>query len=366
MTAPTDTLASPKILILDDDPQVLDLYQQMLLRLPSQPDVHIASSGARAMAMLEAEPFNVLVTDMNMPKMDGLQVVAVVRRKFPQLRTVIITGLTDEQMRARAYALGIDLYLEKPKTEQEFGFLRECIESLLDKEQTAGFRGVQSKSLVDLIQLECLSGSSSVLKISNGRIDARIWIRHGQVIDAESGELAGEEAFKHVLAWKTGNFEIFPSDEERPRRIHTSYQGLLLDSAQAADEAGLEAIAGGLPGVPEGESDTQFFTKSGFGQIRGLEFALNLPHDSSTPSTNWGLEEHQALAAWANSSVSAIQHLSEKFQLGALEQIDGRGPQGHVRILAQRSANIVVGMLPNLSREEMDQNTRKVLDRWAS
>src|SRR4051794_35256342 len=107
MTAPTDTLASPKILILDDDPQVLDLYQQMLLRLPSQPDVHIASSGARAMAILEAEPFNVLVTDMSMPKMDGLQVVAVVRRKFPQLRTVIITGLTDEQMRARAYALGI-------------------------------------------------------------------------------------------------------------------------------------------------------------------------------------------------------------------------------------------------------------------
>ena len=118
--------------------------------------------------------------------------------------------------------------------------------------------------------------------------------------------------------------------------------------------------------MPEGESDTQFFTKSGFGQIRGLEFALNLPHDSSIPTKNWGLEEHQALAAWANTSVSAIQHLAEKFQLGALEQIDGRGPQGHVRILAQRSANIVVGMLPNLSREEMDQNTRKVLDRWAS
>ena len=49
MTAPTDAPANHKILLLDDDPEVLGLYQQMLLQLPSHPQVHIASSGARAM-----------------------------------------------------------------------------------------------------------------------------------------------------------------------------------------------------------------------------------------------------------------------------------------------------------------------------
>src|SRR4051812_21277777 len=237
----------PRILLLDDDPDVLNLYQEMLLTLSSSPEVHITTSGARAMSMLESEPFNVLICDLNMPKMDGLQVISLVRRKYPQLRTVVLTGMADEQMRARAYSLGIDLYLEKPNNSTELNFLLECIDSLLGKEVEGGFRGVQSKSLVDLIQLECLSGTSSLLKITNGRLEGRIWIQNGELIDAATQEVEGEEAFKRILSWKTGNFEILPTESERERKIFTSYQGLLLDTAQALDEAqadGQEAAQG--------------------------------------------------------------------------------------------------------------------------
>ena len=65
----------PKILLLDDDPEVLDLYQEMLLGLSSEPEVHISTSGARAMSILESGQFNVLICDLKMPKMDGLQVI---------------------------------------------------------------------------------------------------------------------------------------------------------------------------------------------------------------------------------------------------------------------------------------------------
>jgi hypothetical protein len=283
------------------------------------------------------------------------------------LRTVIITGLRDEQMRARAYALGIDLYLEKPANHQEFGFLMECVESLLDKEQTAGFRGVQSKTLVDLIQLECLSGSSSVLKITNGKIDARIWIQNGELIDAETEELTGEEAFKRVLSWKTGNFEIFPPEPDRPRQIQTSYHALLLDSAQAMDEADSELLGvSDEPVAASGESDTQFFTHSGFGRIRGIEFAVLLPNDTSAPVKKWGTENPEPLAGWIRTSTAAVQRLADAFQLGPLERVDAKGPQGHIRILPRADSTIAVGMLPNLPREEIDQNTNKVVERWAS
>jgi DNA-binding NarL/FixJ family response regulator len=50
-----------------------------------------------------------LISDLNMPKMDGLQVLMLVRRKFPQLRTAVLTSVADEQFRARGYAMGIDL-----------------------------------------------------------------------------------------------------------------------------------------------------------------------------------------------------------------------------------------------------------------
>ena len=99
-----------KILILDDDPAILELYKEWLSQLPSKPEIQISTSGARAMAILEAEPFRVLICDLKMPKMDGLQVLSIVRRRFPELRTVVMTGVQDEEFRSRAYALGVDLF----------------------------------------------------------------------------------------------------------------------------------------------------------------------------------------------------------------------------------------------------------------
>ncbi len=43
--------------------------------------------------MLEAEPYTLLVCDLNMPKMDGLQVLSIVRRKFPDLRTIVLISV---------------------------------------------------------------------------------------------------------------------------------------------------------------------------------------------------------------------------------------------------------------------------------
>src|SRR5207302_632156 len=193
-----------KILLLDDDPDLLDMYREIISQLPSRPEIVTANSGARGMAMLEAEPFRLLVCDLKMPKMDGLQVLSIVRRKYPQLRTVVLTSVVDEQFRSRAYALGVDLFWHKPSTEQEVKMFLECLESLLGREAEGGFRGVQSKSLVDIIQLECISQSSSVLRITNASLMGKIWINAGELIDAEVEELRGEPAFQKILSWQCG------------------------------------------------------------------------------------------------------------------------------------------------------------------
>ena len=131
----------PKVLLADDNPDLLDMYREILAQLPSQPDIDTATSGARVMAMLEAEPYHLLICDLKMPKMDGLQILAIVRRKYPQVRTVAITAEVDEQFRSRAYGLGVDLFWHKPATEQETRMFLECIESLLGRENGEGFRG---------------------------------------------------------------------------------------------------------------------------------------------------------------------------------------------------------------------------------
>jgi CheY-like chemotaxis protein len=138
--------------------------------------------------MLDAQHFNLLLLDLRMPQMDGFQVLAIVRRKFPSLRVVVMTAVEDEQFRARSYAMGIDLYIEKPKTGKEIINFVDCIESLLEREDTGGFRGVQSKTLVDLIQLECLTQSSAILKSHGHRRRTHLGPK-GEIIDAASGDL---------------------------------------------------------------------------------------------------------------------------------------------------------------------------------
>src|ERR1022692_4968265 len=182
-------MTQQKILLLDDDEQMLDVYQELLKQLPSKPEVHVSNSGARAIALLESEPFNLLITDLRMPKMDGLQVLAIVRRKFPHLRIVVLTGVLDEEYRSRAYAQGVELFWQKPASSEEVKLFQDCIESLLDREirSEGGFRGMQSKSLVDLIQLECLSRSSSVLHVTQGTLHGKIWVQSGEITDAATG-----------------------------------------------------------------------------------------------------------------------------------------------------------------------------------
>ena len=224
-----------KILILDDDPEVLDIYKKIVSRLASRPQVHLADSSTRALEMLDSEPFEVFVTDLRMPKIDGLQVLLSARRRQPNLKTVVLTGVANQQYRARAYEAGVDLFMEKPTTPAEVRIFGECLESLLVKadKDDEGFRGIQSKSLMDLVQIECLSQNSCVLKITSGALEGRVWIASGNVIDAEAEGRRGEEAFRFIFGWKTGNFELMPGDRNgngRFLRMRESAAGWREDS----------------------------------------------------------------------------------------------------------------------------------------
>ncbi|HVM51079.1 MAG TPA: response regulator [Candidatus Acidoferrum sp.] len=348
-----------RILLVDDEPDLLDMYQQVLKQLPSQPEIHTAGSGTRALAMLEAEPYRLIVCDLKMPKMDGLQVLSIVRRKYPEMRTVVLTGVTDEQFRSRVYALGVDLFWNKPSSEQETKMFLECLESLLGRGAEAGFRGVQSKSLMDIIQLECISQSSSVLRITNGPLTGRIWILDGELVDGEAGDLAGEAALQKILSWRAGNFELLPCEPAHPRTIFKSYNALLLESAQALDESRGAAQADGSPAAPQPPLVD-------LSRIEGLEFLLAMAPGQATPQMARGLENPEHMAKWARQTLQRFRELGERLQAGPLDHIQALGPQRHVTLAAQGKTEFCVGWTHTMNPERLRDMTRKVVALWAS
>jgi CheY-like chemotaxis protein len=349
----------PKILLADDNPDLLEMFREVLAQLPSRPEIQTAASGARALAMLEAEPFQLLICDLKMPKMDGLQVLAIVRRKFPQLRTVALTAEVDEQFRSRAYALGVDLFWHKPATEPETKMFLECIESLLGRETEGGFRGVQSKSLMDIIQLECISQSSSVLRITNGPLTGKVWIQNGEMTDAEAADLRGEEAFQKILSWKAGNFEMLPDEPDRPRTIFKPYNALLLESAQALDEA-----RGAV--TPEGAPAAAPSPLTQVSQVDGVEFVLAMRADGSADQVARGLENPERMAKWARQSLERFRSLGDRLGAGPVERIEGYGPQRHVTLASQGETEFCVGWKNTLAPDQVREATKKVLELWAS
>jgi CheY-like chemotaxis protein len=354
----------PKVLILDDEPDFVDVYRDVLSRAPSRPEVFTATTGARALALLESETFSLLITDLAMPAMDGFQVLALVRRRFPAMRTVVLTAISDDQYRARAYAMGIDLYLEKPAADQDVKVLTDCIESLLERSETAGgFRGVQSKSLVDLIQLESLSLSSAVLRITNGPFDGRIWIQEGNVIDAATQEWRGEEAFRKILAWKSGNFELLPAEPSRPRTIHTSVQGLLLDSAQAMDEA--EALN---EAPPEASSDQSAPSSllAPFTRCPGVEFVLKVPTLPKEKIEAWGVENAAELGEWVRQMVGEIRRAGEILNAGPMDHAFALGPEHHLIFLPGAENELCAGVRRSFSKEQVRETSKQLSVQWAS
>ena len=109
-----------KILILDDEAAWLEVNREMLAQLPSKPEIRTVNTGTRAVALLDAEPFRLLICDLKMPQMDGLQVLAIVRRRFPELRTVVLSGagrrgVPFPRLRAgRGFVLAQDRHAAKP------------------------------------------------------------------------------------------------------------------------------------------------------------------------------------------------------------------------------------------------------------
>ncbi len=80
------------ILFVDDEPKVLDALRRMLRGMRAEWHMEFATSGPEALERMARAPFDVLVTDMRMPGMDGAQLLGEVRGRFPRTVRIVLTG----------------------------------------------------------------------------------------------------------------------------------------------------------------------------------------------------------------------------------------------------------------------------------
>lgn len=120
-----------KILVLDDEPSILLMIKKMLEKAGHEVD--IALNGKEGMKLFEKNKPDMVITDIIMPEKEGLETIFELRRQYPALRIIAISGggrISPDGYLPGARLLGADMIFQKPLVQKEF---LNAVEELLNK-----------------------------------------------------------------------------------------------------------------------------------------------------------------------------------------------------------------------------------------
>lgn len=259
-----------KILVVDDQADTAGLLAQSLRDLTGYEVIPLAD-GQQALALSQGNPPDVLITEVVLEGMDGFHLRESLRAEQPDLRTIFITGydLTEYE----AYIDGTPVFYKpvdpqalvaaltvpspegtKPVSAEHGGEVvaPQKKPSLTDelpldqRSQSSRLRNLVGKQgftgkldqfdLVDIIQLCCISKRTGCLQISRRGERGVLYLRGGQVIQAVSGELEGEEAAYEIIGWSAGQFSFEDGVQPDSHSIYSGWEHLVMEGVRRRDE----------------------------------------------------------------------------------------------------------------------------------
>ncbi len=240
-----------QVLFVDDSLAFLELFGGLCAEFSRQTwKVHKAASADAALALLRETVLDLVVLDIGMPMLDGLQLLGIINRRHPGLKVAVMTGSATESKRADALANGAELFLEKPVTAEGMQAVFNMLHDLASWHRE-GFTGaLRHVNLQEVIQVECNSRHSSILEIRNPEMRGQIYIEAGAVTHAAVGTLTGRPAFYRLLSLRGGDFQLKPFKAPPQRTIESRWEYLLMDAALAIDEESLAAKKSAAPAPP--------------------------------------------------------------------------------------------------------------------
>lgn len=106
-------MTKKRVLFVDDEPNILDGLRRMLRSMRKELELSFAESGNAALEMMKEREFDIIVSDMRMPGMDGAQLLTEVKNSYPQSIRIMLTGQADDESVMRTIGV-VHQFLAKP------------------------------------------------------------------------------------------------------------------------------------------------------------------------------------------------------------------------------------------------------------
>jgi DNA-binding response OmpR family regulator len=220
--APTKTL-----LVVEDDRATLSLYRAGLKGLQGF-KVITAENGGQALEMLRHEPVHVLVTDLNMPVLDGFNLIAKVSRFYPQVPIIVMTGLDESQHLNTPLQLGAIRILTKPP---RLTLLMDTIRAAAQFEPAGMVRGIGLNSILQLLNWE---KKSCTLTVKSEVGMGLLYLKQGEVVHAAYRAEESLPAAYEILTWNRPDIEFVETCRVHPT-IDLPLTELLMNAALITD-----------------------------------------------------------------------------------------------------------------------------------
>lgn len=221
--------ARKKILIVDDDPVTLKLLQKTLSKMEDL-EVYTAEDGKKAINLLNQQSVDLLVSDLHMPGINGLQLLQYVNKHFPGLRAIVLTGCGTSNIENKIKSIGSYQYYEKPLDVNVF---KEASLRELQASPVGQIHGINISSFLQLIDIE---GKICTLTVRAQGKTGYLYFRDGDLIAAETFGRRGEEAAQEIINWSDSIIEIADVCKKNKREIEKPLMQILMDSARIKDE----------------------------------------------------------------------------------------------------------------------------------
>ena len=282
------------VLIVDDDESFLLSLIDGFKSYTNQFGIINAHSVEEAIAILNKQEIDLVLTDLKMSKMNGYTLVAHLRDNHPALAVIIMTAFGIPDMEENPKEIGDIQYIEKPI---DFDLLVTKILKGLEGHSNGFITGVSLGSFLQVLELD---KKTCTLTVRSGRNQGIMFVKNGELMDANSNDLSGVDAAFEIISWKNVEIILTNSCDITEQNISGSLGYILLEGSRRQDERGSSTVNPPLQNSIEATLD---FIESADIDL-GLDDFFRDKDSIPSPSSAESMTSHSS-SSFSNPEVSA-------------------------------------------------------------
>ena len=170
-----------KVLMVEDDPEITELLEEYLARYGIE--LFSVASPTVGLEKLETERYDLMLVDLGLPEMDGLELSRLVKERHPELPIIVSTARSDVSDKVVAFEIGVDDYVAKPYEPRE---LVARIQALIKRYRRLAVGGEEAAFKVDRLKMQISrEGTPLELTPAEYEIFALLLEKRGQVVSRD-------------------------------------------------------------------------------------------------------------------------------------------------------------------------------------